>query len=85
VRVIDDGMHARAAVEAPRLHFEDGVVYTEPGIEPGGLDLTRYGHAPFHAPSLFFGGVQAVERDRDGWLWGGGDPRRGGAAIVVAA
>jgi hypothetical protein len=24
-----------------------------------------------------------VQRDLDGCFWGGGDPRRGGAAIVV--
>jgi gamma-glutamyltranspeptidase/glutathione hydrolase len=85
VRVIDDGMHARNAVDAPRLHFEDGTVFTEPGIELEGIDLERLAHAPFRAPNLFFGGVQAVERDADGMLWGGGDSRRGGAAIVVPA
>ena len=60
------------------------MIYTEPGIDLAPSDLEEYGHAPFHAQSLFFGGVQAVECDADGWLWGGGDPRRGGAAIVVA-
>jgi gamma-glutamyltranspeptidase/glutathione hydrolase len=35
-------------------------------------------------PNLFFGGVQAVTRDpATGELAGGGDPRRGGAAVVV--
>ena len=34
--------------------------------------------------NLFFGGVQAVERDAaTGALSGGGDPRRGGAAVVA--
>jgi hypothetical protein len=33
--------------------------------------------------NLFFGGTQAVQRDVDGAFWGGGDPRRGGAAVVV--
>ena len=38
-------------------------------------------HAPFRARNLFFGGAQAVERDRaTGALSGAGDPRRGGAA-----
>ncbi len=31
--VIDRGLDARHAVEAPRLHFEDDVVFTEPGID----------------------------------------------------
>ncbi len=85
VRVIDEGLHASAAVEAPRLHVEEGAVYTEPGIDVSELDLTRLSHAPFRARNLFFGGVQAVERDGDGRFWGGGDPRRGGAAVVVPA
>jgi gamma-glutamyltranspeptidase / glutathione hydrolase len=35
--------------------------------------------------NLFFGGVQAVARNPGtGELSGGGDPRRGGAATVVA-
>ena len=39
---------------------------------------------PFTQRNLFFGGVQAVSpRCRDGTLTGGGDPRRGGAAVVA--
>jgi gamma-glutamyltranspeptidase/glutathione hydrolase len=83
LRVLDDGMRAGEAVRAPRVHFEDGIVYTEPGIDASAIDRTRYAHAPFRALNLFFGGVQAVERDETGMLWGGGDPRRGGAAVVV--
>ncbi|MGH2875741.1 MAG: gamma-glutamyltransferase family protein, partial [Solirubrobacteraceae bacterium] len=85
IRCIDDRLPAQDAVEAPRLHFEDGVVYAEPGIE---LDaLRRSGHrlAPFRALNLFFGGAQAAMRSADGGFSGGGDPRRGGAAIVVQA
>jgi gamma-glutamyltranspeptidase/glutathione hydrolase len=84
LRVIDAGMRAGEAVDAPRLHFEDGIVYTEPGIDVEAIDRSRYGHAAFRARNLFFGGVQAVERDAQGSFWGGGDPRRGGAAVVVA-
>jgi gamma-glutamyltranspeptidase/glutathione hydrolase len=39
--------------------------------------------ARFRGRNLFFGGVQAVARDSTGAFSGGGDPRRGGAAIVV--
>jgi gamma-glutamyltranspeptidase/glutathione hydrolase len=84
LRVIDDGLEAGQAVAAPRLHLEDGVVYTEPGIDSSEIDETRYQHAPFRARNLFFGGVQAVEQDDHGRFWGGGDPRRGGAAVVVS-
>jgi gamma-glutamyltranspeptidase/glutathione hydrolase len=83
IRVIDDGQRAGDAVQSPRLHFEDGVVYAEPGIDTGALEAAGRAIGRFRDRNLFFGGVQAVERDRDGAFWGGGDPRRGGAAIVV--
>ncbi len=85
VRVVDEGMRAGDAVQAPRVHFEDGVVYAEPGIDTRALERAGRAIGRFRERNLFFGGVQAVERDRLGRLWGGGDPRRGGAAIVVQA
>jgi gamma-glutamyltranspeptidase / glutathione hydrolase len=79
VGVVDHGMPVRAAVEAPRVHFEDGVVFAEPGIDLDGLDgdarVVRFG-----APNLFFGGVQAALR-RGPSTTGAGDPRRGGVAV----
>jgi gamma-glutamyltranspeptidase/glutathione hydrolase len=83
VRVIDEGMPAPEAVDAPRVHFEDGVVYAEPGFDTHSLEAAGRSLARFHERNLFFGGVQAAERDRSDRFWGGGDPRRGGAAIVV--
>jgi gamma-glutamyltranspeptidase/glutathione hydrolase len=84
VNVIDGGMDAAAAVEAPRLHWEDGTVYAEPGIDTGALSAAGYAIAPFRDRNLFFGGCQAVERDRaSGELSGGGDPRRGGAVVAA--
>ena len=47
-------------------------------VEASGRPVAR-----FRDRNLFFGGVQAVERDGDGVFWGGGDPRRGGAAVTV--
>jgi gamma-glutamyltranspeptidase / glutathione hydrolase len=82
VNVLDRGMDAEQAVCAPRVHFEDGVVYAEPGIE--GAELEAGGHtiAWFRDRNLFFGGCQAVERDpATGLLDGAGDPRRGGAVV----
>jgi gamma-glutamyltranspeptidase/glutathione hydrolase len=79
VGVVDRGLAVREAVCAPRVHFEDGVVFAEPGIELGELDeaapIIRFG-----ALNLFFGGVQATQR-HDGVLSGAGDPRRGGVAV----
>jgi gamma-glutamyltranspeptidase / glutathione hydrolase len=83
IRVLDEGLRAPDAVQAPRAHFEDGVVYVEPGLDTASLELSGRTIARFRDRNLFFGGVQAVERDEQGLLWGGGDPRRGGAAVVV--
>ena len=78
VGVIDHGLDARAAVEAPRAHFEHGLVYAEPGVPVEELEGREV--VAFRARNLFFGGVQAVARDpATGALTGGGDPRRGGA------
>ncbi|MGI8411004.1 MAG: gamma-glutamyltransferase family protein [Solirubrobacteraceae bacterium] len=85
IRVVDERLEAGDAVRAPRVHFEDGVVYAEPGIDTAPLAQEGRAISRFREPNLFFGGVQAVARDRDGSFSGGGDPRRGGAAIVVEA
>ena len=82
MNVLDRRMHAGDAVCAPRAHFEDGVVYAEPGIDVGALEGAGYTIAAFRALNLFFGGCQAVERNpATGALDGGGDPRRGGAVV----
>jgi len=84
VGVVDRGLGARDAVEAPRLHFEDGIVFTEPGIDDDLLRRAGRVVKPFRAQNLFFGGVQAVERDpATGALTGAGDPRRGGVAVAA--
>jgi gamma-glutamyltranspeptidase / glutathione hydrolase len=80
--VVDRGMGLADAVEAPRLHWEDGVLYVEPGAEPANLEGLVT--ARFNGPNVFFGGCQAVRRDPDsGRMVGAGDPRRGGAVIAV--
>jgi len=87
VRAVEQGMGVEAAVRAPRLHFEQGIVQAEPGIDEGALARIEARGVPvFRRPAinLFFGGVQAVARDpASGALSGGGDPRRGGAVATV--
>ena len=86
VGLVDHGLDPGAAVEAPRLHFEDGVLQAEPGqpeeslrhLENAGVPVVRW-----RERNLFFGGVQAVRREPGGRLSGGGDPRRGGVAVRV--
>jgi gamma-glutamyltranspeptidase/glutathione hydrolase len=81
VNAIDHGMDAQAAVDAPRVHFEDGLVYAEPGVDGAALQAAGRTLAWFRERNLFFGGCQAVERNARGELSGGGDPRRGGAVV----
>ncbi len=83
VRCLDEGLLAQEAVDAPRVHYEDGVVYVEPGIDVAALDAAGFEVSAFRERNLFFGGAQAAAREPDGSFSGGGDPRRGGAAVVV--
>jgi gamma-glutamyltranspeptidase / glutathione hydrolase len=77
--VVDHGWSVSEAIDAPRVHFENEVVFAEPGIDLSALPPeTRT--VSFGERNLFFGGVQAALR-RDGTLSGAGDPRRGGAAV----
>jgi gamma-glutamyltranspeptidase / glutathione hydrolase len=86
--VVDHGLPAQEAVSGPRLHVEGRELDAEPGVDEAALDrleesgwtVRRWGER-----NLFFGGVQAVARNPEsGELTGGGDPRRGGVAQVVA-
>ncbi len=84
VGVVDHGLAAGPAVERPRAHLEAGTLYAEPGVPADELEAAGWPVAPFRALNVFFGGVQAAERDvATGAFSGGGDPRRGGAAVVV--
>ena len=81
--VVGKGMVVEEAVDAPRLHAEDGVVYCEDAavadrLEAAGREVVR-----FRRQNLFFGGVSAVEVLGGGRLAAAGDPRRGGAGVVV--
>ncbi len=84
-----------AAVDAPRIHCEGEKVSFEPGL-PSGADerLAMFGTPDaWPEPSMFFGGVHAVEmQGRDakgdatksgGPLKAAADPRRAGVSLVV--
>lgn len=86
VNVVDRGMGIEQALEAPRMHFEDGVLQAEPGIDEQALDAIESSGTPvvrWARTNLFFGGCQAVGRDPGGEFAGGGDPRRGGVWLLV--
>ena len=87
IGIVDRELPVQEAVDAPRVHFEAGVIHAEPGIDEGALErLEHRGLEIARWPDInvFFGGVHAVGRDpRTGELSGGGDPRRGGAVALV--
>jgi gamma-glutamyltranspeptidase/glutathione hydrolase len=86
VNVIDRDQPIAAAVNAPRVHYEDGLVQAEPGIDELALEAIQKAGTPvaqWDRANLFFGGCQAVGRDAGGELAGGGDPRRGGSVVLV--
>jgi gamma-glutamyltranspeptidase/glutathione hydrolase len=88
IRYLEDGMGPEEAVRAPRIHFEDGEVQAEPGVDEAALKRLESRGVPvarWQRQNLYFGGVQAVagEPGRSGGPSGGGDPRRGGAVVVV--
>jgi len=80
INVVDRGMDVADAVRSPRAHFEDDIVYVEPGLDVHTLEAAGRTLARFRELNLFFGGVNAVTADP---LAGVGDPRRGGAAATA--
>ncbi len=80
--VVDFGMDARSAVEAPRIHWDGGRVQVEPGLGPAALDALR-GRGDVNVwpvRDVYFGGVHVAAPQGDA----GGDPRRGGHAARAA-
>jgi gamma-glutamyltranspeptidase / glutathione hydrolase len=87
LRLVADGLPVQDAVDAGRLHFEEGVVQAEPGVDEAALarlEERGIAVARWRRKNLFFGGAHAVARDpQSGEFRGGGDPRRGGAVAVA--
>jgi len=74
-------MDIEEAVGAPRVHYEEGVVYLEPGYtESVFREIQKhYKTVLFKEKNMFFGGVQAVS----GTFQGAGDERRGGIFVKI--
>ncbi len=88
VNVLEHGFRVEAAIGAPRVHLDEPHVHCEGGHEPEALDrLESWGYdvVRWRRRNLFFGGAAAVEVLADGSLAAAGDPRRGGAGVVVEA
>ena len=82
VNALARGMDVHDAVDAPRVHWDEGTVQAEGGFDASALEASFDEVARWKRQNLYFGGANAVEV-RDGRLAGQGDPRRGGAAVVV--
>lgn len=83
--VLDFGMAANDAVNAPRVHFEDDVLQLEGGIASStAKDLAALGYHvnAWESRHMFFGGAHMVLM-RDGCLTPAGDLRRGGATATL--
>ncbi len=84
--VVAHGLPVAEAISRPRLHVDGMTAHVEGGwgddvpgaLADDGFDVRRWADR-----NLFFGGVSAVERRRDGALAAAGDPRRGGHGITV--
>jgi gamma-glutamyltranspeptidase/glutathione hydrolase len=82
--VIDFRLHLEEAVDAPRLHFEDGVAQLEGGIPPASaaaMEAAGYQINRWPARNMFFGGAHVVAREAGRWT-AAGDRRRGGSTVV---
>jgi gamma-glutamyltranspeptidase / glutathione hydrolase len=88
VNGIDLGLLSQACVALPRLHVEDGTVQLEGGTKADvAAFLEERGRKVNLWPviDLYFGGAQIAARCAPGTpqpFDGGGDPRRGGVALV---
>ncbi|OEJ68215.1 gamma-glutamyltransferase [Magnetovibrio blakemorei] len=87
LNLLSFGAHIEEAVELPRIHYERGLLNVEAGFDEGVREqlIKAFDECKVWGElNLFFGGVHAVEYNgRTGALSGGGDPRRGGVAVVV--
>ncbi len=86
VNVLEHGMTVGEAIDAPRVHVDEPNVHCEGGFNPAVLDALEARDCDvvrWRRRNLFFGGVAAVEVLDDGSLAAAGDPRRGGAGVVV--
>jgi gamma-glutamyltranspeptidase/glutathione hydrolase len=86
VNVVAHGLPVEDAIDRPRVHLdEQEVLHCEGGHDPAELDKVEgmgWNVTRWRKRNLFFGGAAAVTLE-DGELAAAGDPRRGGAGVVV--
>jgi len=85
VNVVGHGLPVEDALGRPRVHLEGDELHCEGGHDPDQLErLEQLGWnvVRWRNRNLYFGGAAAVTLE-DGRLAAAGDPRRGGAGVVV--
>jgi gamma-glutamyltranspeptidase/glutathione hydrolase len=88
VNCIEHGLDVTEAIDRPRVHVDGPDLHVEGGYDAAVVDqLEGRGYRVVRWPgqerNLYFGGVSAVGVLPDGRLEAAGDPRRGGAGVVV--
>jgi gamma-glutamyltranspeptidase/glutathione hydrolase len=80
--LLDYGMDPQAALDAPRVFYEDGAVAVERGVSGRAIaGLQAKGHR-ISVPDAPHGGGQAILIDwQGGTLTAGSDPRKDGCAL----
>jgi gamma-glutamyltranspeptidase/glutathione hydrolase len=85
VNVVAHDLPVDEALDRPRVHLEGDDLHCEGGHDPAELDKLEgmgWNVTRWRRQNLYFGGAAAVTLD-DGKLAAAGDPRRGGAGVVV--
>ncbi len=83
--VVAHGLPVDDAIDRPRIHLEGDELHCEGGhdlVELDKLEELGWNVVRWKNRNLFFGGASAVTYDHGG-LAAAGDPRRGGAGVVV--
>jgi gamma-glutamyltranspeptidase/glutathione hydrolase len=80
--ILDFGLDAQAAIDAPRSFFRDGALRLERGYAPAvATALAALGHRVQPAPTPIGGAQAIVIDDARGVLVGASDPRKDGCAL----
>jgi gamma-glutamyltranspeptidase/glutathione hydrolase len=85
VNVVAHNLPVEDAIDRPRVHLEGEDLHCEGGHDPAELDKLEamgWNVTRWRNQNLYFGGASAVTFE-DGKLAAAGDPRRGGAGVVV--
>jgi gamma-glutamyltranspeptidase / glutathione hydrolase len=85
VNTVAHDLPVEEALDRPRVHLDGDTLHCEGGHDPAELDRLEemgWNVARWRRRNLYFGGASAVTFI-DGELAAGGDPRRGGAGVVV--